>query len=84
MPAKTPGQAAGLERLRAWAINPAEGGKLFQWGTPGDFKRCQDFYRGKVPKLMLDGWCANLHKLATGATPGHAPAEQAAKKAAGH
>jgi len=75
-----PGEGAGVARLRAWAVNPAEGGKLFAWGTPGDFKRCTTFYRGKVPGHMLDGWCANLHKLATGASPGHAPAEEAAKK----
>ncbi len=79
MAAKTPGQAAGVARLREWAVNPAEGGKIFKWGTSGDFKRCEDFYRGKIPEHELAGWCANLHKLATGASPGHAPAEQAAK-----
>lgn len=76
MPAKTPQEAAGLARLRAWAINPAEGGKVFRWGTPGDFERCRRFYKGKVPAHMIDGWCANLHKLATGATPGNAPGER--------
>jgi hypothetical protein len=73
---KTPQEAAGLARLRAWAINPAEGGKVFQWGKPGDFDRCRAFYKGKVPARMIDGWCANLHKLATGARPGHAPGEK--------
>lgn len=83
MVVKTPQQAAGVEHLRRWAVDPAGGGKLFRWGTPGDFKRCQEFYRGKVPGHMIDGWCANLHKLATGASPGHAPAEEAIRKAAG-
>lgn len=78
MVVKTPGEAAGVARLKAWAVNPAEGGKVFKWGTPGDFDRCVRFYRGKLPEHMIKGWCANLHKLATGATPGHAPGEQAA------
>lgn len=73
-----PHAAAATNRLRAWAISPTGGGKVFQWGTPGDFKRCTDFYKGKVPGHMIDGWCFNLHKLATGARPGQAPAEKAA------
>lgn len=72
-----PAAAAAVNRLRAWAVGP-EGQKHFLWGTPGDFKRCQEFYKGKVPGHMIDGWCAKLHKLATGATPGHAPGEAAA------
>ena len=79
MVAKTPQQGAAVERLRAWAIGP-EGQKHFRWGTPGDFDRCARFYRGKVPERMIPGWCARLHKLATGATPGNAPAEKAAAK----
>lgn len=78
---KAEGHVAGLAQLRAWAIDPAKGGKLFRWGEPGDFDRALAFYRDKVPAKMLRGWVANLHKLATGATPGHAPAELAAKKA---
>lgn len=76
MVVKTPQEAAGLERLRAWAVNPAEGGKVFQWGTPGDFDRCVAFYKGKMADHFLEGWCSNLHKLATGARPGHAATEQ--------
>ena len=84
MAAKTPEQEAAVNRLRAWAVGP-EGQKHFRWGTPGDFKRCEDFYRTKgISEHMLPGWCATLHKLATGATPGHAPAEEALKKAKGH
>lgn len=71
-----PKAAAAVNRLRRWAVDPAGGGKIFQWGTPGDFKRCQDFYADKVPRKMIDGWCANLHRLATGGfSPGHAPSE---------
>jgi hypothetical protein len=75
--------AEGVARLKKWAIDPAGGGKVFRWGTSGDFQRCKDFYRGKVPGHMLDGWCANLHRLATGARPGQAPAEKAAAAATG-
>ena len=74
----------GEARLKAWAINPAEGGRIFRWGTPGDFDRCVRFYTGKVPEHMLKGFCASLHRLATGAAPGHAPAEQAASAAHKH
>ncbi len=81
MAAETPREQAGLARLKAWAVNPAEGGKLFKWGTPGDFDRCETFYKGKVPGHMIKGWCRNLHKLATGHEPGQAPAERAAAAA---
>lgn len=41
------------------------------WGTPGDFKRCQAFAKiHGIPAHMRDGFCANLHKLATGEWPG--------------
>jgi hypothetical protein len=78
-----PKAAAAVNRLRRWAIDPAGGGKIFNWGTPGDFKRCEDFYREKgIPERMIPGWCATLHRMATGGTPGHAPGvEQAMAKA---
>lgn len=77
-----PKAAGAVNRLRRWAVDPAGGGKVFRWGTDGDFARCQAFYREKgVPARMIDGWCARLHKLATDAWPGHAPGEGAAKKA---
>ena len=79
-----PNKAAAVTRLRKWAISPTGGGKLFKWGTPGDFGRCQAFYKDKMPNRMIDGWCATLHRLATGAVPGRAAAELAAKKASGH
>lgn len=83
---KTPQQVAATERLRRWAVSPAGGGKLFNWGVPGDYQRCVDFYKTKMPDIYVHGWCANLHRLATGRSPGHAPGiEQAqadAKKAA--
>jgi hypothetical protein len=74
-----PTAAAAVARLRRWAVT--EGNKIFKWGTPGDFERCRRFYRSKgVPERMIAGWCARLHKQATGHTPGNAPAERGAKK----
>lgn len=41
------------------------------WGSPGDFNRCLAFAKAHgVPKHMQKGFCANLHKLATGEWPG--------------
>lgn len=79
-----PHAAAAVNRLRRWAIDPAGGGKVFQWGVPGDFKRCQDFYKDKIPHHMIDGWCARLHMLATGGSPGHAPGVETAMAKAKH
>lgn len=76
---KTPQQVAAVEHLRAWGAGP-KGRALFGWGTPGDFEKCRAFYRDKMPARMIAGWCARLHRMATGAVPGHAPAELAAKK----
>lgn len=78
----TPEDARRVQRLRDWATVGA-GRALFNWGVPGDYERCRVFYKGKVPGHMIDGWCATLHKLATGATPGRAPGEIAAHKAKG-
>lgn len=64
----SPRAAAAVKRLQNWAIT--EGGKIFAWGTPGDMRRCQQFYKGKIPANQIDGWCARLHKLATGQWPG--------------
>ena len=44
------------------------------WGTPGDFDKC---VAEVTPHLgaKAKGYCANRHKQATGAWPGHAPGE---------
>lgn len=75
-----PAAAAAVGRLRTWAIKDAR--HIFNWGQPGDFERCRTFFRDKVPGHMIDGWCARLHSLATGARPGQAPAEKAAARRA--
>jgi 8-oxo-dGTP pyrophosphatase MutT (NUDIX family) len=39
-------------------------------GTPGDFDRLRRAVRKYIPAPMLNGWVANVHKLATGEWPG--------------
>lgn len=60
------------------------GGALINWGTPGDFERCVTNINAKIAEHgkplgdhEIKGLCANLHRHYTGATPGHAPSEQA-------
>lgn len=78
----SPKDVQNVQWLRDWAVSGA-GAALFAWGTSGDFSRCELFYKDKMPERMIPGWCATLHKLATGASPGHAPAEEALRKARG-
>lgn len=60
-----------------------KGGVLIAWGTPGDFGRCRVAINAKIvehggsplPDHEISGLCASLHRIATGATPGHAPGE---------
>lgn len=59
-----------------------KGSQEIQWGLPGDFDRCVvAMHRVGVPSHMIPGHCSNLHRRATGANPGSAPAELAAKAA---
>jgi hypothetical protein len=70
---------------RYWAFE--EGAAKIGWGKPGDFARCMTEVQAAVtkdgkkpmPDSMIKGYCAELHKMATGATPGHAAGEQAHK-----
>lgn len=79
----TPKDAAGVERLKEYWTT-GEGGKLIGWDTPGDFTRCIECIqeavtkggREPLPDRMIKGLCAELHKRATGAAPGHGPREQ--------
>ena len=62
------------ERLmRYWA--EGEGAAKIAWGTPGDFYRCEDELGKYVGPAIVAGLCANLHKRATGASPGRAAGE---------
>lgn len=61
---------------RYWSGEGTSKGKRsdINWGTPGDFDRC---VAEVTPHLggKAAGYCANLHRRATGAWPGHAPGE---------
>lgn len=66
--------------MEYWSHGP--GAAKIQWGSDGDFDRC----RVQLGKYVhnpqeLAGLCSNLHVRATGARPGHAPAEEAEKRA---
>ena len=83
---ETPKDAEATARLmRYWT--EGEGAAKINWGVPGDFDRCRAELGKYVGPDIVNGLCSNLHVRATGARPGHAPAEEAAraaKKAAEH
>ena len=56
------------ETLRRYWLH-GEGAVKIAWGTPGDFTRC---VVNLTPHLggRAKGYCANLHKRATGMWPG--------------
>jgi hypothetical protein len=78
--------AAGTEMPHQWIDYwlHKEGAAAIEWGVPGDFDRCIAAIEAKVtehgkPPLgdsVIKGLCATLHKMATGARPGHAATEQ--------
>lgn len=66
--------------LKYWTAGP--GAARIAWGTPGDFDRCIANIQAEAGKdghplspRVIKGLCATLHKIATGAPPGHAPTE---------
>jgi hypothetical protein len=71
------------ERLMEyWAHG--EGAAKIRWGIDGDFERCVRELSKHVSPGIVKGLCSNLHVRATGGRPGHAPAEEAERKAQGH
>lgn len=70
--------------IRYWTAGA--GAAKIGWGTPGDFDRAIALIQAAITKdggaplsdRVIKGLVATLHKLATGATPGHAPGELAA------
>lgn len=58
----TDGDAEKLRRY--WLASPK-----IRWGTPGDFTRCERLLSKHMPGRAA-GYCANLHKRATGVYPG--------------
>lgn len=74
----TPTRAGPLLDSRRWGSED----RLGLNGAPGDYQRCIVNIQAEVSKdgpplgdRVIHGLCATLHKLATGATPGHAPGE---------
>jgi hypothetical protein len=66
--------------IKYWLAGP--GAAKINWGVGGDYNRCISAIQAEVgedgPPLsdrVIHGLCATLHKMATGARPGHAPGE---------
>jgi hypothetical protein len=67
-------RSGGLHRgnlavlIRYWTVG--EGRAKIGWGTGGDFNRCVRRLSKYVPPGQVKGFCARLHKKATGKWPG--------------
>lgn len=76
-----PGTGLPPQLIEYWTHG--KGAAKIQWGSPGDFDRCVLNIQAAVTDggdkplgdRVVHGLCATLHKLATGAAPGHAPGE---------
>lgn len=72
--------------LKFWS-RAGKGGAAINWGVPGDYARCITLIQAAVTKggnaplsdRTIHGLCATLHKINTGASPGHAASEQMGK-----
>lgn len=73
----TPNQRKA-EPMRKYWLRGA-GAVRIMWGVPGDFNRCRTLLTPYMGERSA-GYCAKLHKSATGGWPGHAPTEEALKK----
>lgn len=76
-----PGTGMPHQLLRYWLTG--EGAAKIRWGVSGDYDRCIVNIQEAVSKhgaplgdYTVHGLCATLHKMATGARPGHAATEQ--------
>lgn len=79
-----PGTGMPHQLLNYWLHG--EGAAKIAWGTSGDYDRCIVNIQEAVSKHgaplgdhTVHGLCATLHKMATGARPGHAASEQTGK-----
>lgn len=67
-------RSGGLHRgnlavlIRYWTKE--EGAAKIRWGVGGDFMRCVRHLSKYVPPNQVKGFCARLHKRATGKWPG--------------
>jgi hypothetical protein len=59
-----PGDGNAETLRRFWLKHP-----VIAWGTPGDMTRCMALLKRHMPGREA-GYCANLHKRATGVWPG--------------
>jgi len=67
--------------IKYWTVGPGAA-KIGGWGHAGDYAACVKEVQSEatesghpLPDHVIHGLCATLHKIATGARPGHAPAE---------
>lgn len=71
--ARYPGDATGPQRNLISYWSTGKGGKLrIRWGTDGAMRRCIKIMRepGHLPpQYDAGGFCANLHRKATGQWP---------------
>ena len=71
-----PARGMPLQLQRYWLAG--KGAAKIRWDTPGDFLRCVRALTKYFPKDPK-GMCNILHQKATGAAPGHGPAESLLK-----
>jgi hypothetical protein len=62
-----PGDGDAEKLRRYWTVGP--GAAKIRWNTPGDFTRCERLLERHMPGRAA-GYCARLHKRATGVYPG--------------
>ncbi|QAU06348.1 hypothetical protein SEA_WHOSEMANZ_22 [Gordonia phage WhoseManz] len=66
------GKASGGAQLKVYWTTGEGGVKKIRWNTPGDFTRCVRYMRKYAARegFSAEGYCARLHKAATGVYPG--------------
>lgn len=76
----TPGTGMPPQFLKYWLSGA--GAAEIDWGSSGDYDRCMVSIQAKVSEHgkplsdhVIHGLCATLHRMATGARPGHAAGE---------
>lgn len=70
MPDQKPGIVGPSKELNDYWTKGAGAAKI-AWGTPGDFNRCVLHLSKYIEsKHQVEGYCASLHKKATGTRPG--------------
>lgn len=62
------GRSANFDKY--WTVGA--GGLAIRWNTPGDFTRCVRKLKKYAAEegFSAEGYCARLHKVATGVYPG--------------